>query len=126
MRLFFCGAILFSLLPLAGPGQVKLTDEASRPFLESRQGGWEDKPDVIDHKRASKESTLVCYLAASHPKNGNDGRACHLRFADGTEQTLKFKECVQISKDVDVSLDCLGDRPTRCSVGTLYEKQRGQ
>jgi hypothetical protein len=112
-----------SLIPLAHSGQVKVTDEASRPFLESRQGGWEDKPDGIDHKLASKGTTLVCYAAGSHPKDGDDGCACHLRFADGTEQTLKFKESIQVSKDGDVSLDCVGDKPTRCAVGTLYERR---
>ncbi len=120
MRLPFYSAILLSLIPLISSSQIKVTDEPSRPFLESRQGGWEDKPDVIDHKVASKGSTLVCYATGSHPKNGEDGHACHIRFADGTEQTLRFKESIQVSKDVDVSLDCLGDKPTHCAVGTLY------
>jgi len=126
MRSGLYGAILFSLLPLTASGQGKVTHEASRPFLESRQGGWEGQPDVIDHKRATKGDTLVCYTTGSHPKNGDDGRACHLRFADGTEQKLKFKESIQISKDVDMSLDCLGDKPTHCAVGTLYEKRSSQ
>jgi hypothetical protein len=119
-------ATLSSLVALAASGQVKVTEEPSRPFLESHQGRWEGKADVIDHKRVWKGATLVCYAVESYPKNGDDGRACHLRFADHTEQTLRFKESIQVSSEQEVFLDCLGDKPTDCRVGTLYQKQAGR
>jgi len=42
-----------------------------------------------------------------------------LSISDGSGHTLQFRDELQATNDGEVSLECLGDRPSRCVVG-LY------
>lgn len=97
-----------------------------RPFLHSRQG-QPGEPDIVDHKQVSKGANLVCYQVESYPKQqGDDGRACLLRFKDGSKHILSFKQSMRMAKDDELFLACLGDKPTLCSVGVWYDSPATQ
>jgi len=85
--------------------------------VESRQG-QPDQPDVIGHRHISKGNHLKCILVEHHPKHVDDGAACLVKFDDGDKFTLKSTESMRAPKDGEMSLECLGDRPVRCTVGT--------
>jgi len=105
--------------------QTRLTHDPPSPFLESWQGE-PDIPDVIDHKRVSKGAHLTCYSVRSYPKNGDDGHACSLTLKSGGKRTLYLDDSVQVSKDDEASLECLGDKPTRCKVGIWFDRPSKQ
>ncbi|HEV7217456.1 MAG TPA: hypothetical protein VGN39_01185 [Terriglobales bacterium] len=86
--------------------------------LTSRQG-YSGQEDVIDHKSVSKGTHLLCLQVEHHPKQTDDGAACFLRFQNGDKHTLKFGETMQANSDGEVYLECLGDKPTKCTAG-LY------
>jgi hypothetical protein len=86
--------------------------------IESRQG-YPAAADVISHKFVSKGTHMMCMHVQSHPKEGDDGAACLLKFQDGSKKTLNFHETMQAASDGEVYLECLGDKPTKCTVG-LY------
>ena len=86
--------------------------------IESRQG-YPAAADVISHKFVSKGTHMMCMHVQSHPKQGDDGAACLLKFQDGSKKTLDLHETMQAPSDGEVYLECLGDKPTKCAVG-LY------
>lgn len=100
--------------------QTRLTHNPPSPFLESWQGE-SDMPDFIDHKQVSKGAHLTCYSVRSYPKNRDDGHACSLTLKERIKRTLNLDESIQVSKDDEVSLECLGDKPTRCKVGIWFD-----
>lgn len=121
MKSYFSAlTLLFCLFALGYTVCQTEAPKICRPFLRSWQGQPE-KPDRIDHKPASKGANLVCYQVESYPKQGDDGRACLLTFQDGSKSKLNFKESLRVAKDDEISLQCLGDKPTLCSVGIWFD-----
>ena len=113
---------LTSLLCLYAPMALgQLAHNPWSPFLRSVQG-QHDKRDVVDHKRVSQGANLVCYSIESHPRQGDDGKACLLKFVDAGTHVLSFKDSIKVTKDDEVYLECLGDRPTTCQVGIWFDK----
>ena len=84
-------------------------------WLESHQG-YPDQPDVIAHKHISKGTHLACAKIEHHPKLGDDGAACILRFENGDKQTLAFGLESDSPGDGEMYLECAGDKPTSCIV----------
>lgn len=112
-------ALLYA--PVSIVCQARLTHDPPRPFLESWQGE-PDIPDFTDHKQVSKGAHLTCYSVRSYPKNGDDGHACSLTLKDGVKHTLNLDDSIEVSKDDEASLECLGDKPTRCKVGIWFSR----
>jgi hypothetical protein len=122
--------ILYSalLLPLALCASTFLAQQAQpdddhprygfRPDMqiESRQG-HPGKPDVIAHKHVSKGVRVKCIQVEHYPKQVDDGAACVVKFEDGSKQALTFGQVTKAPSDGEMYLECLGDRPTRCTVG---------
>lgn len=127
MRNYFFALISLACLctPLPLVCQTRLTHDPPSPFLESWQGE-PDMPDFIDHKQVSKGAHLTCYSVRSYPKNGDDKHACLLILKDGTKHMLCLNESIQVSKDDEALLDCLGDKPTRCKVGIWFDRPTEQ
>ena len=115
---FFCLGMPTSLL-----SQTQLTHNPWRPFLQSRQG-TQGRADFIDHKRVSTGAHLICYVVEAH--GDEEERACVLKFGNGSKSTLKFEGTTQVSKDDEVSLECLGSKPTRCQVGIWFDTPNNQ
>lgn len=117
---------LICVLALGGAqsvyGQDAPANDPFRPFLESKQG-QPGKPDVIDHGRALKGVHLRCTQVESNPRQGNDSRACILRFEGTDAITLGFGRSLQVPKDGEGYLECLGDKPTRCTLGIWEDPQ---
>jgi hypothetical protein len=127
MRNVFLALISLPCLcaPLPLVCQARLTHDPPSPFLESWQGE-PDTPDFIDHKRVAKGAHLTCYSIRSSPKNGDDKHACSLSLMDGTKHMLCLNESIQVLKDDEASLECLGDKPTRCKVGIWFDRPTEQ
>jgi hypothetical protein len=58
---------------------------------------------------------------AIEPQGNDDGKACVLNFTDGNKRTLAFGESMQVLTDGEVNLECLGEKPTRCSVSVWQD-----
>lgn len=84
--------------------------------MQSRQG-YPGQADVVAHRLISKGTHLMCMQVESHPKQEDDGAACLVKFKDGSNRTLKFHDTIELKNSSEVSLECLGDKPTKCTVG---------
>jgi hypothetical protein len=108
-------AILFvSSASLAAQDEPKPTHHTS--FIESRQGNNPDGPDVIAHATVSQDDTLMCTLVGVIDETHQASTACVVKFKDGGQRTLAFKEFMKVSTDSEISLECSGHVPRHCVI----------
>jgi hypothetical protein len=117
-RFYRIGYVLFLILFGALSGLFAQSLVPPKDRIESRQG-YPGATDVIAHKVVSKDTHARCTQVEHHPKSDDDGAACLLRLANGGKFVLKFGQTKEIPVDGEIFLECLGDKPTKCSLG-LY------
>ena len=81
------------------------------------QKGQPGQDDIVGHKHVAKGARLKCLIVEHHPKHGDDGAACVLKFQEGEPKSIAFGEETVAPRDGEVHLTCAGDQPTRCVVG---------
>jgi hypothetical protein len=118
---FWFFSFLFFSVAIAPTAQAQERESPPYGFppesrLESHQG-QPDEPDVIGHRHIAKDVHLKCIQVEHHPKQGDDGAACLLRFEGADKYTLKFGDSMRAPREGEMYLECLGDKPTRCTVG---------
>lgn len=96
--------------------QEEKTSSPPESRMETRQG-YSGQSDVVAHRFVSKGTLFRCIQVEHHPKDRDDHAACQLRFKDGSEYTLAFNDTTHAEVDGEVSLKCLGDKPTKCVIG---------
>ena len=109
-------AFLVSLVPLIAQDQEEdpLTGFPPGTRMESRQG-YPGHADVISHRHILKDSHAKCIQVEDRPGEGSS--ACLLRYDTGDKYRLNFAKSIRFPKDGEVYLECLGNKPTRCTIG---------
>jgi len=85
-------------------------------FIHSRQGNYPDGPDEIAHASVSKDDTLMCMLVGVYDETHKASTACVVKFKDGGQRTLAFKEFMRVPTDGEMSLECSGQAPRHCVI----------
>src|ERR1700737_2141709 len=108
-------AIFLSMLVALGTiALARQEPKPSRPtsYMESWQGR-PGQPDVIGRKQISKDTMMTCVLVEPGPRAGS---ACLIKYENGGEDTLEFKQSMLSPKEDVAYLECLGDAPTHCKL----------
>jgi hypothetical protein len=114
-----CFRLLIPLIFLSVTASVAGQDEPKpvhhTSFIESRQGNHPDG-DITGHASVSKDDTLMCMLVGVYDETHTAATACVVKFKEGSQRTLAFKEFMKVPTDSEISLVCSGQVPRRCMI----------
>jgi hypothetical protein len=106
--------LLISSASLVAQDEPKPVHHTS--FITTRQGNYPDGPDVIVHATVSQDDTLMCMLVGVIDETHKASTACVVKFKDGGQRTLAFKEFMKVPTDSEISLECSGEAPRHCVI----------